>query len=196
MLTTSRALIAYRGYVSFGYREVEIIDNCPHFYKVLRRSAGADPFPPGAKGKVAKLDLKKIGKIFENYARNHCGFVIRDIGVMQERQEMGAFEPRPSVLLDDGYLLANKQLGSVSISEIIAPDRKTARELIRRSESTSTAGIFARYVFDPEVARLLTKMSYRSDPGNYGVVMAKPLTDVTFDDVYDDTFLFTAVESF
>jgi ribosomal protein S18 acetylase RimI-like enzyme len=196
MLTTSRAFIAHRGYVSFGYREVEIVNNYPHFYKVPRRSAKADPFPPEPKEKAVKLDLGKIGRLFENYTRNRCGFTIREIGTMQERQDMGFyFEPRSSVVLDDGYLLAGKQMGSVWISEVIASSQKTARELLRRSAATSTAGIFARSVFDPEIARLLGKLGYRRDPGAYGVLMAKPLTDVPFDDIYDDTFLFTAVES-
>lgn len=196
LLTTSRTLIAYRGYVSFGYREVEKVNTYSHFYKIPRRSAKTDPFPKPHKSRIAKPDLKQIVANFNRYASNHCGFIERLPGALREIEQMSYFEPRCTTVLDNGHLLASSQLGSISVSEIIAFSQKTARELIRRAESTSTAGIFVRYVFDHQVASALDKMGYRNDPGSHGVLMAKPLADASFEDVYDDTFLWSSADFF
>jgi hypothetical protein len=51
-------------------------------------------------------------------------------------------------------------------------------------------------VFDPLVATTLEKMSFRKDLGAYGVLMAKPLAGVSFDDVYDDSFLWSSADFF
>ncbi len=196
LLTTSRTLISYRGYVSFGYREVEKVNGYSHYYKIPQRSAKADPFPPGPKGKAPKLDFEKIRSNFDRYARNHCGFTNRLIGALKEQQQMGVFEPRYSTVQDEGHLLANSQMSSLGVAETIAFNQKTARELIQRAVKLSGAGIYVRYVFDPLVAATLEKMSFRKDPGSYGVLMAKPLAGVSFDDVYDDTFLWSSADFF
>jgi GNAT superfamily N-acetyltransferase len=196
LLTTSRTLISYRGYVSFGYREVEKVNSYAHYYKIPPRGVKADPFPPGPKGKAPKLDLEQILSNFNRYARNHCGFTNRLLGALKEQQQMGYYESRYSTVQDDGHLLSNSQMGSLSVSEIIAFKQKTARELIKQAVELSTAGIYVRYVFDPLVANILEKMSFRKDPGSYGVLMAKPLTGISFDDVYDDTFLWSCADFF
>ena len=196
LLTTSRTLISYRGYVSFGYREVEKVNSYNHYYKIPQRSAKADPFPPGPKGKAPKLDLKKICSNFDRYARNHCGCTNRLIGALKAQQQMGAFESRYSIVQDEGHLLSGSQMGSLMVTEIIASNQRTARELIGQAVKSSGAGVYVRYVFDPLVAATLEKMSFRKDPGSHGVLMAKPLTDVSFDDVYDDTFLWSCADFF
>jgi GNAT superfamily N-acetyltransferase len=196
LLTTSRTLISYRGYVSFGYREVEKVNNYAHYYKIPQRGAKTDPFPPGPKGKAPKVDLEKIRGNFDRYARNHCGFTNRLMGAMKEQQQMGYLEPKYSTVLEDGHLLSSSQLGSLWIPEIIAFNQKTARELIQRAVKSSCAGIYVRYVFDPLVATTLEKMSFRKDLGAYGVLMAKPLAGDSFDDAYDDTFLWSSADFF
>jgi hypothetical protein len=97
---------------------------------------------------------------------------------------------------EEGHLLSSSQTGSLWISEIIAFNQRTARELIQLAVKSSGAGIYVRYVFDPLVAATLEKMSFRKDPGSYGVLMAKPLAGVSFDDVYDDTFLWSSADFF
>jgi GNAT superfamily N-acetyltransferase len=196
LLTTAHSLISYRGYVSFGYREVEKVNGYSHFYKIPRRSAKADPFPPPPKGKVAKLDLKQVLANFNRYAANHCGFINRLPGASKEQQQMGYFESRYSTVLDDGHLLASSMMGSVWVSEIIAFKQKTARELIQKATELSGAGIYVRYVFDPMVAGVLEKLSFRQDAGSFGVLMAKPLANASFEDVYDDTFLWSSADFF
>jgi GNAT superfamily N-acetyltransferase len=196
LLTTSRTLISYRGYVSFGYREVEKVNSYAHYYKIPQRSAKADAFPPGPKGKAPKLDFEKIRSNFDRYARNHCGFTSRLIGALKEQQQMGYFESKYSAVLDEGHLLANSQMSSLSVAEIVAFNQKTARELIQQAVKLSGAGIYVRYVFDPLVATTLERMSFRKDPGSYGVLMAKPLTDASFNDIYDDTFLWSSADFF
>jgi len=196
LLTTSRTLISYRGYVSFGYREVEKVNSYAHYYKIPRRSARADPFPPGPKGRAPKLGLEQIRSNFDRYARSHCGFTNRLIGALKEQQQMGYLEPKYSTVLDDGHLLSSSQMGSLWVSEIIALNQRAARELIQQAVKSSGAGIFVRYVFDPLVAATLEKMSFRKDPCSYGVLMAKPLTSVMFDDVYDDSFLWSSADFF
>ncbi len=196
MLTTARILISYRGYVSFGYREVEKVNNYAHFYRIPRRSAKADLFPPGPKGKAPKPDLEQIRRNFNCYALNHCGFVNRLSGALKEQQQMGYFDPRYTIARNDGHLLANSQMGSLSISEIVAFNGKTARELVQKAVSLSGAGLFVRYVFDPLVAATLEKMSFHRDPGSYGVLMAKPLAGASFEDVYDETFLWSCADFF
>jgi len=196
LLTTSRTLISYRGYVSFGYREVEKINSYPHFYKIPQRGAKVDPFPPGAKGKTPKLELERICSNFNRFARNYCGFTNRLIGVLKEQQQMGYFESRYTVVQDEGHLLANSQMGSLWVSEMIAFNKKTSRELIQRAVKLSGAGIFVRNVFDPFAATTLEKLSFRRDLGAYSVLMAKPLEGASFDDVYDDTFLWSVADFF
>ncbi len=196
MLTTSQYLIAHRGYVSFGYREIEAVNNLPHFYKVPRRLAKSDPFAVAKKGKAAKSFLHDIGVLFDKYTHNRCGFTIRDAGLMKQREQLGYFEPDISPLLDNGYLLAYRQLGSIIILEVISFDKKTARELLRLASGWSTAGIGARYVFDPNVAELLSKSGFRQDPGSYGVLMVKSLDGTSFTDVYDSSFLYSSMDAF
>jgi GNAT superfamily N-acetyltransferase len=196
VLGTSRTLAAYRGYLSFGYREVEKVNSYAHYYKIPRRSAKADPFPPGPKGKTPKLDLEKICSNFDRYARNNCGFTNRLIGAMKEQQQLGYFESRYSTVQDEGHLLANSQMGSLWVSEIIAFKQKTTRDLIQQAVKLSGAGIYVRYVFHPLVAATLEKMAFHKDPGSYGVLMAKPLAGVSFDDVYDDSFLWSSADFF
>jgi GNAT superfamily N-acetyltransferase len=196
MLTTSRSLISHRGYFSFGYREIESVNLQPHFYKVPRRSPALDPFATPPKGKTKRDFLERIGEQWERYTQGHCGFVIRDVELMKQREQLGYFEPGISILMDNGYLLASRQLGSMIIPEIVAFDKKTARELIQRAGAFATAGLYLRNVFDPEIAALLSKSGFREDPGSYGVLMVKSLDGTTFNDVYDQTFLWSNVDGF
>jgi GNAT superfamily N-acetyltransferase len=196
MLTTSRSIVAYRWYLEVGYEVVDKVESYQHFYKIPRASRRPESFPATSHGSAKSINLDKTIRLFENYTRDKCGFVYREVGSLQARQYMGFFEPGASVALDEGYLLASWQLGSLRISEIIAPNQKIGRDLITRAASLAKGGLHARFVFDRVVAQTLVKSGFRGDPGSYGVLMAKPLVGTIFSDVFDDSFICSNIDFF
>jgi ribosomal protein S18 acetylase RimI-like enzyme len=195
-LTTSRNIIAYRWYREVGYDVVEYPDAYPHYYKIPRSAAGLRVQPAKSQAKASGFDYEKTLELFDKYMEDRCGFVYRDIGSLKAREQFGFYDSRYSRIHDDGYMLANSQSGSLRISEVISLKSSTARSLLRSAAGMTKGGLFARFVFDPDIARLFERSGYHRDLGTYDVLMAKPLTGVSFDDIYDRSFICTRVDFF
>lgn len=193
-LTTSRNIVAFRWYRETGYEIVKYTDSYPHYYKVPHLAR--KPLPQKPQGKSASFDYEKTLDLFDRYMTDRCGFVFRDIGSLRAREQFGFYDSTRSVVLDDGYLLANSQSGSIRISEVIALKTSTARSLLKAAVGMSRAGVYARFVFDATVAHLLEKQGFRNSPGTYDVLMAKPLSRMKFDQVYDRSFICSRIDFF
>ncbi len=192
MLMTSRAIVAYRWYASVGYQEVEIVNNYSHYYKVLRPSARKAK----KEQKVEAFDRVQCIANFTRFMQNRCGFVYRALERFDYMETVGNLSPSLSRTSEHGHVIASAQMGAAMVNEMIAEKQTHAREMIKWIEQQVENGAYYRYVFDPVVALALAKAGYRSDTGAFDVTMWKPLGDVGFEDVYDESFMVSRGEFF
>lgn len=193
MLTTSRAIVAYRWYANVGYREIEIVNQLPHYYKVLKPSAAR------RKKKAAKaeeFDRLQCVANFTRFMKDRCGFVYRAPHRFDYMETVGNLHPAFSKVSEHGHVIASPQMGAAMVNEMIADNKTQATEMIKWLESQVDNGVYCRYVFDPVVAAALERAGYRSDRGGFDVFMWKALGEVGFDDVYDETFTVSRGEFF
>lgn len=193
MLTTSRAIVAHRWYSSVGYREVEVVNQYPHYYKVLKTA------PKAKAGKVApaeSFDRVQCVANFTRFMKDRCGFVYRAQERFDYMETVGNLVKESSQTTERGHVIASTQMGAAMVNEMIAENQTAALEMIRWVESRVTNGVYCRYVFDPTVAKALTKAGYRSDSGAFDVFMCKPLGEARFEDVYDESFAVSRGEFF
>ncbi len=193
MLTTSRAIVAYKWYSSVGYHEIENVNQCPHYYKVLKPS-------PSRKAKIEskqeEFDRLQCIANFTRFMKDRCGFVYRAPHRFDYMEKVGNLSQAHSMVNDHGHVIASPQMGAVMVNEMIADNKTHATEMIKWIETRAETGVYYRYVFDPVVAASLDKAGYRSDRGGFDVFMWKALGDVQFEDVYDQTFTVSRGEFF
>lgn len=193
MLTTSRSIVAHRWYSGVGYREVEVVNQYPHYYKVLKASPKLKSKKP-----LAAVDFDRVQCVanFTRFMKDRCGFVYRAQERFDYMETVGNLGKGTSKTTERGHVIASTQMGAAMVNEMIAENQTAALEMIKWVESCVENGVYYRYVFDPMVAKALTKAGYRSDTGAFDVFMCKPLGNVGFDDVYDESFTVSRGEFF
>ena len=193
LLTTSRSIVAHRWYTNVGYREIEVINQCRHYYKVFKPTVVRKPKKIQ---KVEEFDRLQCIANFTRFMRDRCGFVYRAPHRFDYMEKVGNLTPGLSQTSAKGHVIASGQMGAVMVNEMIAVNRTHALEMIKWLERLAEYGVYYRFVFDPVVAAALDKAGYRSDTGAFDVFMCKPLGDVSFDDVYDESFTVSRGEFF
>jgi len=191
LLTTSRAIVAQGWYESVGYREIEIVNSYPHFYKFLHDRKDQ----PLEKG-TGRQFRKRVLEILHHHLRNHCGFTYRDENLMRFLEFRGPVNYKASFIADDAYFLATESLGTLLISEILAPSQKAYRELLKKAESMTREAVYSRFVFEPKAIKSFEQAGYRMDPEEYHVAMWKSLDGTKFSDVYDKSFVMPRLDFF
>ncbi len=193
MLTTSRVIVAYRWYSNVGYREIENVNQMPHYYKALKPSAARKSKKVS---KAEEFDRLQCIANFTRFMKDRCGFVYRAAHRFDYMETVGNLHPAFSMVNEHGHVIASPQMGAVMVNEMIADNKTQATAMIKWVENQVDNGVYYRYVFDPVVAAALDKAGYRSDLGGFDVFMWKALGDVGFDDVYDETFTVSRGEFF
>lgn len=193
MLTTSRAIVAYKWYSGVGYKEVEIVNQFPHYFKVLKPSTARKT---KVKAEAGEFDRLQCIANFTRFMKDRCGFVYRAPHRFDYMEQVGNLSRAHSMVDEHGHVIASPQMGSVMVNEMIADNKTHATEMIKWLEKRAEFGVYYRYVFDPVVAATLDKAGYRSDRGAFDVFMWKALGDAQFEDVYDETFTVSRGEFF
>jgi len=191
LLTTSRSIVAYRWYSEVGYSEIEAVNRYPHFYQFPRHSPNVEL----GKG-TGDVDRHHILEIFHKHIRNNCGFTYRDEALMRFLEFRGPVDYRHSVVEEDAYFIATGSLGTLLISEILAPNQKSYSDLLKRAESMTREAVYSRYVFDENAAIAFEKARYRTDPEEYNVAMWKSLDGTKFSDIFDESFVMPRLDFF
>ncbi len=191
LLTTSRAIVAYRWYAEVGYKEIEAVNRYPHFYKFPRRKPGARI----RKGS-SKLDRARVLKLLHQQLRNRCGFTYRDETQMRLLELRGVINPTYCHVGEDSYFLANEALGTLQISEILAPTQKAYRDMIKRAESMTREAVYSRFVYNDKAIAAFQRAGYKSDPEEFHVAMWKSLDGTMFTDLFDKSFVMPRLDFF
>jgi len=193
-LTTSRSIVAFQWYCDVGYEVVETVDDYPYMYKIL--ASPPSVIKKKRNVKKNKLDVKKVQDLFDWYNSKHCGFVIRNLKELKSREMTDVFSSKLSIMVDGGYALLKSGCEAIQYKEILARNQKTYRELIKLAEAKAKYASAAIYPFDPKAQKAFLKARYRTDYGNYSVLMYKQLAGTKFTDLYDDSFMISELDWF
>ncbi|MFH2055534.1 MAG: GNAT family N-acetyltransferase [bacterium] len=192
-LTTSRAIVAYRWYREVGYENVAVVDNYKYYYKLL---SGAGRRPTRATPSKYRLDDDVVRDLFEWYARDRCGFVLRPPTHLKAREFHKIFDRKLSLSLPDGYALLTEGLAGLRYCELLAKTKKTYRELIRLAEARTSEAAVAIHPFDPKAEAVLLERGYACDPVQFEPLMVKSLDGTRFENLYDDSFMIAKIDWF
>lgn len=189
-LCTGRTIIAYRIYRDMDYEEVEAVNKLRAAYKVLRK-------PGSREGKTdVYIDPAKAYGIYEKFARDKAGLVIRQEDFVTMYAKQKRFDQRISILKPDGYALLLDSENVTKVRDMAALNYDTYGELIDETERLAQNGVINGSIDDNKLVELYRSKGYRIQDGHNGVVMVKSLKDVRFDDVYGSSFYLGALDWF
>jgi ribosomal protein S18 acetylase RimI-like enzyme len=187
MLTTSRAIVAHKWYESVGYKEIEKVNRLPFYYKLFSPPRNPEKYLRRI-NQAYDLDFKQVSKLFNRFTEKRSGFTIRTADDLKPVETLGVLSRDCSISTESGYLLARESTATIRVGEVFAESVASCRELIKFAEARAQYAVGVIHPDHPVVLETLEKMSYKSDPGSYDVVMWKSLDGTAFDDLYDGSF--------
>lgn len=191
-LWTGKSLVAHSLYEKLGYSDVPILEKLPRAYKLL----------PEKKTRVSKrkekpfVDTKLIASIYERAMQNKIGFSVRIKNWVQVVMEARRINPEAVILEKDGYALTNISGDALFILEFIADTPKTYLQIIDKLKKKGKPVLIDTWVHDPTLFKIYQKLDFRFRYGTYAALMVKPLTDVSYEKAFGDSFYFTPIDGF
>jgi GNAT superfamily N-acetyltransferase len=188
-LNTSPTIIAHSIYKKLGYSDVY---SYPSVYKVLDTPKATLP-----KTKTQKLDLSKVLAIYNEYARDKNGLVVRDRAYLEMLAKDKRLTDKGTVCTDKGYAVTRKEPHSTQIMELVAQNKAEAEKLIETIEHKARGTIFAKAVFDIKLRQIYLSRGYTFLNEGHSVFMVKPLEiETPFKQVYGEDFFQTQLDRF
>jgi predicted acetyltransferase len=189
-LCTGRTIIAYSIYRKMRYEEVDAVNKLKAVYKVLRK-------PHSREVKTgARIDPAKAYAIYQEFARDKVGLVVRQQDFISMHARLKRFDQRISILKPDGYALLLDSENATKVRDMAALNYDTYAELIDETERLALNGVINASVADDRLVELYRFKGYSVQEGHNAVVMVKPLKDARFDDVYGPSFYLGALDWF
>jgi GNAT superfamily N-acetyltransferase len=189
-LTTSRTIIAHDFYAKLGYEEVI---EYPSAYKVLEpKKAKAS-----RKEKSPRVDLDRILHIYNEFARDKIGLVVRSKEHLTALKKDQGLTPKHWVIGEKGYALFRKDNGRVWIKELAASTRGEIGKLLLKIEEKAKDVVYDRAVLDTGLLQVYKSRDYMIEKRSHSVMMAKFLTsDASFRQTYGKEFYMSSLDWF
>jgi GNAT superfamily N-acetyltransferase len=191
-LFTSRSLVAWSLYCKLGYEDVPIMGKfAPRAEKIIT---------PG-KGRKHKIvtraaDLIHAERLFEEATANRVGFATRGPGWTQRRLKTWRMKRSNIIVERDGYAFTEPEREGIWISEFVARNRAAYQRILDRIMALGKNVIVDCLVYDPVLQSIYRQKRFRFRYANYGVLMAKPLADVSIRQAFGPHFFWTPVDQF
>lgn len=189
-LCTGRTIIAYAIYREMGYEEIEAVNELKAVCKAI------DKPKPEVKKASLHLDPEKIYRIYEQFAEDKTGFVVRQKDFVTMYGKWKRFDDKISILKTNGYALLSESQNVIRVRDIVALDYNTYGELIDQTERLSLNGVINGSVADETLVDLYQSKGYQVQKGHHGVLMVKNLKDAQIDKVYGSSFYIGALDWF
>jgi ribosomal protein S18 acetylase RimI-like enzyme len=180
-LGTSRTIIAYALYRKMEYAEVEKVNRFPIAYKLLGENKKKEK-------SNAKPNYNTIYDIYQQFAQDKTGFVVRQKDFADLFARWESFEKKKSIQEKNGYALLREVRDTIKIQEIVSLDEPTYEKLLDRVESKARTGVLDRSVTDERLLRIYRARGYHIQQGSHAVLMVKKLGDREFEEAYGDKF--------
>jgi GNAT superfamily N-acetyltransferase len=189
-LTTSRAIIAYNFYRKLGYEDAV---DFPGAYKLVQKRA----LKRTGQGRI---DWSIICKIYERFTADKTGFIVRNEDyfrwLVKPKSYRAGIKPKNILVEDKGYAFFREEKEAIFVEEFVATSMAEMEKLIRLLEQQGKNCVYDRIVLDGRLLETYRKMGYHIRAKSYGLLMAKPLTNKTFKDVYGGSFFMTSLDHF
>ena len=191
-LWTGKSLVAHSLYEKLGYSDVPILAKLPRAYKFL----------PERKTRASKrkekpaVDTKLIASIYKRAMQNRTGFAVRIRNWVKVSMVEKRINSEDIILEKDGYALTNFSFDSLFIIEFIADTSKTYLQIIDKLKKKGKPVLMDAWVHDPTLFKIYEKQGFRFRYGSFAALMVKPLTDVSFEKAFGDSFYFTPIDGF
>ncbi len=189
LLVTARPIVAYEFYQKLGYMEAVVF---PSAYKLVIR-----PRIPARKStKKTKLDWNRILKIYSQATEDRTGLIVRDKEYERMLETRKRIQPEKCVVTDEGYALLKDEEGNMAVQEIIALTTEETSKLINLIEEKTTKAVIDEVVLSNRLLHIYQSRGYMVLKDSYNVLMAKPLSKMSFTEVYGDKFYMTSADLF
>jgi len=192
-LCTSRVIVAYKLYRKFGYMDAA---SFPSAYKLVAKTERKHKTEPVKEKKTAGLDLDKILEIYNKFSSGKTGLVIRDKQYLEMVRKRERLRAANFLVLENGYAVFKSSRGIVEVVEVAATSKKTVRELLATLETKAKTVICNRMILDSATFEVHKAMGYHVERESHDLIMAAPLENVKFEQVYGDKFYMTNLDIF
>jgi predicted acetyltransferase len=181
-LQTIRTLIAYAIYEKMEYVEIEKVNRYPEAYKVFQKDKPE-------KKPESKLDPAKIREIYQEFAKDRTGFVIRQKDFVKMFSQRKRFEEKKSFQEENGYVLLFEDWNVTKIQELTSRDEVTLNKLLDQVEAAAQNGVIDRMITDERLLRIYKDRGYNIyEERDNNVFMVKKLVDMDFEKTYGEVF--------
>ncbi len=191
-LCTAKTLVAHSLYEKLGYSDIPMLDKLPRAYK----------FYPEMKQRTSKrkrkqkLDTKQIENIYERAMQNRTGFAVRIKNWVRIVTDVRKIKPEQVIVEKDGYAITTISADEIWIWEFIANNPKTYLKIINKLKKKGKPVLIDSYVYDPTLFKIYQQKGFRFRYGTYSSLMVKPLTNVSFQKAFGDSFYFNPFDAF
>ncbi len=185
-LITSRSYMAYNFYRKRGYEDATDFLSA---YKFVETKT--------PKKREKEIDWEKISKIYDEFAMDKTGIVVRDANYFKILYKREKITPETILLDKNGYALFKNEEGILRIKEIVATSTEETKKLIHSLEHEATQVVYDTTILDGKILRSYESLGYIIHRRSYGVLMVKQLTNnATFKQVYGEKFYMTSLDRF
>lgn len=192
-LFTSKSLVAYSLYEKLGYQDYTPINKLFRAYKIF----------PKHKKREEKKDAKKIKvnhelieEIYSRVMQNWTGFATRIKNWFKSMNMVNRLDPKMIFIEKDGYAFVASSPSTTYIMEFIAETPKTYLKILNRIKKLHSPVLIDSYITDKRLLNIYKEQGFAFRQGTYFSFMYKPLTDISFVQVFGNKFYLSALDTF
>jgi GNAT superfamily N-acetyltransferase len=189
-LVTRKTFIAYAFYRHLAYEDAL---QFPSAFKFLMKKRKAV-----AKGD-ARIRWKSVMNLYSDFASLRTGFVVRDIGLFKSLPRFASLDqgrPERVIVREEGYVFFGMTGGALTVDEVVPSNEDETKNLVTIIESIAKDVVSDRCVLNHNLLETYRSRGYVTQMESHGLLMVKPLTKATFDEVYGRRFYATSFDLF
>ncbi len=192
-LCTSKSLVAHSLYEKLGYEDFTTLNKLFRVYKIFPKYKKREE-KKGAK--KIKVNHELIEEIYNRAMQNRTGFATRIKNWSKSIMTVKRIDPQNIFVEKDGYAFVDFESGAAYILEFIAETPSTYLKILNRIKKLHSSVLIDSYFSDKRLVKIYREQGLAFRQGTYFSFMHKPLTNVSFEQVFGNKFYFSILDTF
>jgi ribosomal protein S18 acetylase RimI-like enzyme len=192
-LCTSKSLVAYSLYEKLGYKDFTSLNKLFRAYKIFPKRGQREEKKIT---KQIKADFQLIEDFYCRATANRTGFATRIKNWGKSMTITKRIIPQNIFVEKDGYAFITTGGGVTYIIEFIANTAKTYLTILNRIKKLHSQILIDSYFDDKRRVRIYQEQGFVFRQGTYFSFMYKPLTNVSFEQMFGNKFYLSALDTF
>lgn len=192
-LFTSKSLVAFSLYEKLEYKDVVHANKLLRAYKIFPKKKERDE---KKRTKKIIVNHELIQRIYNQVMQNRTGFAARNKNWTKAIMEVKKIDASRIFIEKDGYAFIDNYSGVTYIMEFITDNPKTYMKILDKIKKINNPVLIDTFVGDKKLIKIYKEQGFVFRQGTYFSFMYKPLTNVSFEQMFGNKFYLSALDTF